>query len=166
MARIPIKRKADPETFVSLSQERGAPTKYKEKYCKEILEYFSSKPYEKIAGRNEAGDYPSLAGFAIQIGVSQRSFHNWAKEYPEFYEALMLAKDYQENWLLVNGLKNTVPPQFAQFVLINHSDFRAKAKDEAPDTVVNNVGLDVNDPEFEKKWLERKAELEKKLGLK
>lgn len=146
----------------------GAPTKYREKYCKELLEYFSAPPYERTPKglkSCEAGDYPSLAGFAIRIGVNRVTMFNWLKEFPEWAEALALAKDYQENWILVNGLKGNVPPQFAQFVAINNLDYRSKAKDEAPDTVINNVGLDINDPDFEKKFLLRKAELEKKLGL-
>lgn len=152
----------------------GAPSKYKAHYALELIKYFSVKPYERVEKDSktyaykpyEPSDYPSFAGFAIHIGVSRHTIRNWAEEYPEFGEAYQLAKDYQENWLLVNGLKGAIPPQFAQFILINNSDYRQKSKDEAPDTVIAPVGVDPKDPDFEQKWNERVSELEKKLGRK
>lgn len=82
----------------------GRPTKYKPEYCKQIVDYFSVKPFKVISGREVANDLPQLSLFAHSIGVNQDTLHEWNKNYPEFSEAFKKAKELQEAFLLSNGL--------------------------------------------------------------
>lgn len=112
----------------------GRPTKYKEEFCDAAEKYFGREPYTKhevdvtdAKGNThkktvyEPCDFPTLAGFAVSIGVHRETVRNWANEvYPEDYEDKSLAgthvhprffatikkaTDYQENILVTNGLK-------------------------------------------------------------
>ena len=56
----------------------GRPSRYEERFCDE-MEAFMAQGY-------------SATAFAGHIGVSRSTIDNWAKEYPEFLEALNRAK--------------------------------------------------------------------------
>lgn len=127
----------------------GRPTDYKPEYCQMLIDYFSIEPYKEIQKKiytksgalieipeDRPADFPSLAGFCIKIGIHRDTLHEWTKNHPEFSDVYRLAKEYQENYLLVNGNKELIPTNFATFLLINHSNYRQKAKDEAPDTTI------------------------------
>ena len=137
----------------------GRPTDFKEEYTQALLDYFGVDPTEEKQIINYAyGEpfeqtvtvataFPSLAGFAVKIGVHRDTLHHWANAkdpktnallHPEFSDAYNRRKDFQENYILINGLSNKINPQFAMFAAVNLIDYRQKAKDEAPDTVVNN----------------------------
>lgn len=60
----------------------GRPTKYKPKYCKEIVEYMST-------GK-------SVLQFAAKISVTKSSVYEWAKEFPEFSDAFDNARQLCE----------------------------------------------------------------------
>lgn len=126
-----------------MSTDRGRPTKYDPKYCEEIIEYFSVKPYEiiekKITNKKgethtvlekEAADFPSLAGFCCKIGIHRDTLHKWTKKHKDFFDAVHKAKEHQENYLVVNGLKNLIQPTFAQFVAKNYTSLRDRQPDE------------------------------------
>lgn len=108
----------------------GQPTKYDKRFCKLLIEYFKMPLTKKEKGRSVAADFPSLAGFAIKIGVHRDTLHEWTSAHPEFAEAVKLAKDYQENWLIQNGLKGLVEQPFAIFTAKNVMKWRDKQPGE------------------------------------
>lgn len=107
----------------------GAPSKYKKKFCEEIIDYFSVPPqrteYKREYFQNgelksevpilTANEFPTFQGFADSIGVHIDTLHEWKEKYPEFSEAYMRAKQLQEKIWLVNGMQNLYNSQFAQF---------------------------------------------------
>jgi hypothetical protein len=140
-------------------------SKYDPKFIDQMLEYFGVEPYhqviKKISEKTEDGtartaeipqfsadgrpileisDFPTLAGFAIKIGVNRDTLAEWAKNFAEFSGAYKKAKDYQENWLAVNSLKGLLPPASAIFTQKNVIGWRDKQPDEV-DVVVNNHTL-------------------------
>jgi hypothetical protein len=132
-------------------REPGRPSPYKPEYAQKLIDYFSVQPYsekiKKIVTKkgdvievpfDEAADFPTLAGFAISIGVHRDTLHEWSKVHPEFSDAYARAKDFQENFLVINGLKGLVKEQFGQFVTKNVLGWRDKQPGEA-DVIVNNV---------------------------
>lgn len=132
--------------------ERGRPTDYKPEYCQKLEEYFSAKPYELKNGRNEAGDTPTLAGFAASIRIHRATMIDWCKKHPDFLDAYNLAKELQENWLVVNGNKGLINPAFGMFTLKNVSNWRDKRDVEISGNVTS-----MSDEELDKKL---KAKLE------
>lgn len=141
------------------SRPRGRPSGYDPKFVDEILEYFDIEPYEEkereVATKtgdvvtiheDAANDFPSLAGFAVRIGVHRDTLHEWANakdqngslKYPDFSDAYKRAKDFQENYLATNALKGLVNPAFAIFTAKNVLGWRDKQPGEEDKVVVNN----------------------------
>lgn len=109
----------------------GAPSLYKPEYPQMLLDYFGEPAYkEDSQGRIRATDFKSLAGFAIKVGVHRDTLHEWAKEHAEFSDAYARAKDFQENFLSVNGAKSLINAQFSIFIAKNVLNWRDKREVE------------------------------------
>jgi hypothetical protein len=117
----------------------GCPTKYEEKYCDKMIEYFDIKPYKRVKlfyyyknGEKKEiikeipNDLPTFEGFASSIGIVKKTLLNWTKSHKEFLHAYRLCKEYQKNILVQNGLANRYNCLFAKFVAINATDMRDK----------------------------------------
>lgn len=130
----------------------GRPSKFDPKYIKELEEYFDIKPYlettktvasqgrEVLVDVTEVTDFPSISGFATKIGVHRCTLYNWAKENKEFKRLMELAKEIQENWILVNGMKGLVPANFGIFTLKNVCGYRDHKPGELDRTVTHEGG--------------------------
>lgn len=111
----------------NIKKPEGRPTDYNPNYCQMLLAYFDVKPYEENKmGKLEASDFKSLAGFAISIGVHRETLLNWSKQYPEFFDAYKRAKDFQENYLVINGMRGLINPAFSIFTAKNVLNWRDK----------------------------------------
>lgn len=62
----------------------GQPTKYKPEYCDRIVEIMS--------------EGHSVAGFARELKVARCTIYQWAKDHPEFADALRVATDASLAW--------------------------------------------------------------------
>lgn len=135
---------------MSEESKGGRPSKYKPEYAEQLIKYFEIEPYREVnkevvtksgdvvtISEDQANDFPSLAGFAIQIGVHRDTLHEWSTQHPEFSDAYKRAKDYQENFLVINGNRGLIPAAFGIFTAKNILKWRDKQPDEI-DTVVNN----------------------------
>lgn len=143
----------------------GRPSSFRPEYVDELITYFSKPTYSQAVKRItetiesgekkiteipqfredgtpvlEASDFPTMAGFAIKIGVHRDTLQEWAKNHADFSDAYKKAKDYQENFLAVNGNRGLLPPAFAIFTAKNVIQWRDKQPDEV-DVVVNNHAL-------------------------
>src|SRR3990167_5170237 len=87
----------------------GRPSSYDPKYCREIVSYFDRPPV--IDG--EAVDLPTLSGFARKIKKHRETLLNWAEHSPEFFDAIKLCKDMQEDILVQNALKGRYEQAFS-----------------------------------------------------
>lgn len=135
----------------------GRPTKYKESYVDDLIAYFDREPYErktiKTTNSNgvqivkdiiEACDFPTLAGFAIKIGVHRETLNNWANErydddfedkslagklkHPQFFDAIKMAKEYQEHILVTNAIKDLYAQPFSIFASKNLIGWRDRSE--------------------------------------
>lgn len=110
----------------------GRPTKYDRAFCDELIAYFLRwEPYKTVntmLGPKEIpNDLPTLAGFAIQIGVHRDTIHEWAEgkdedgklNHPEFSDAIKKAKTIQEHYLVTNGLRGNFDKTFSIFFAKN-----------------------------------------------
>lgn len=130
----------------------GRPSEYKPEYAEALIEYFSEAPYKEILKKIvtkdgdvvevpsvEATDFKTLAGFAISIGVHSETLLNWSKQFPEFFDAYKRAKDFQQQFLAVNGNKGLINPAFSIFTAKNVLQWRDKQPDEN-----DNININVN----------------------
>jgi hypothetical protein len=60
---------------------------------------------------------PTFTGFAISVGVTQRTIYNWAAKYPEFQDAMDYCNAVQDDMLQQFALNGVWNPSMASFVL-------------------------------------------------
>ncbi len=134
-----------------MSEDRGRPSKFKEEYTQELIDYFKIEPYREVTKsvvtkqgdvvevtQPEANDFPTLAGFACKIKVHRDTLQEWSSVHEEFSVAYKMAKQYQEHFLATNGLKGLVNTAFGIFTAKNvigwrdKSDLELTGKDGGP----------------------------------
>ncbi len=139
---------------------RGRPTKYKKKYCNEMIEYFDKQPQSCMYKEEYFSDgqlkskvpimiaieFPTFQGFANEIGINIDTLYEWKKQHKEFSEAYTRAKQIQEKIWLVNGMSGLYNAQFAQFFGKNCLGYKDKQE---------NINIETNYEEYLKK-VERK----------
>lgn len=122
----------------------GRPTKYKKKYCKEIIEFFDREPEGPRLKRTfyangvlkseepitEAKEFPTFQGFAKHIGVSMSRLTEWRDKYPEFQAAYTRAKEIQEGVWLSESMAGRYNAQFAKFFGVNCLGYKDKVEQE------------------------------------
>jgi DNA-packaging protein gp3 len=131
----------------------GRPTLYKPEHIDSFLEYFGRPPYEerlkKVVTKQgdivelpvlEANDFPTLAGFAIKLGVHRDTLHQWSQQYPEFSDVYKRSKDFQENFVTVNGNKGLINTTFGIFTAKNILKWRDRFEEdeEKKSITINN----------------------------
>lgn len=139
------KSKKAPQKAPNPPNPVGSPSLYKPEYCQALLDYFGRPPYEEKmvtvvtkqgdvfqVPKDVACDFPTLAGFAIKIGVHRDTLQEWSHVHPEFSVVYKRAKDFQEHFMAVNGNKGLVNTTFAIFTSKNIINWRDKRDDEKP----------------------------------
>ncbi len=124
----------------------GRPTKYRRKYCEELIAYFSVEPTKEVTKTittkhgtvieepvQRAIRLPSLERFAANIGVSKQTVITWTENHPEFLDAYKRAKDLQKDILNTNGLLGLYDAGYAKFVAVNCTDMVEKTNHVFPD---------------------------------
>ena len=127
------------------SPKVGRPSKYKEEYCDQIVEFFNQQPYTlvEIDQEDEDGNVtktvavdkfgnaikvpcplPTKERFAFNIGIHRETLINWAQAHPKFFDAIKKAEDLQKDILIQNGLVQAYDKTFAIFVAKNVTDMR------------------------------------------
>lgn len=117
------------------------PTKYREVYCDDIIEFFSREPFQVVhnADGSVAVDrngspllmpctLPTFEGFAIKIEVDSDTLINWSKKHEKFLGAVKRAKTLQKEILVQNGLAGNYEKSFAIFLaknVTNMKDYKA-----------------------------------------
>lgn len=127
------------ETREAMKASIGRPSRYHKEYCAKLVEYFMrERPYRTVQtmfGPKEIPtDLPTLAGFAMEIGVHRDTLHEWANatdksgklKHPEFSDAIKKAKTVQEMIWATNSLRKLYDKTFAIFFGKNNLDYRDK----------------------------------------
>ncbi len=105
---------------------------------KDIVKYFQAQ-YDLISNprenRTERGDLkfvtepvraPTLAGYAVKIGVSRECLWAWRQKHPKFSESVQRAKAIQEAFLVEQGTLGALNPQVTIMTLKNLQDWTDK----------------------------------------
>ena len=125
----------------------GRPSVYRDEFADMMIEYFS-KPSTEVKtvtdkqGEEKVivvpGDFPTLARFAVSIGVTTETLHDWATSKnpdgslrkPGFSYAYKKAKDLQQANLVEGTLKGAYNSTFAIFTAKNVLGWRDKIEQE------------------------------------
>lgn len=153
-------------------QKLGRPSLYKDEFVDKLKTYFSGSLTKKNHNGDEvATDFPTLEGFALSIGVSRDTLHEWANakdengelKHQEFSDAVTIAKDFQKNHLTNNGLHGRFNAPFAMFIAKASLGMRDKLPGE--DLLVqnnnsnSNLNNNVSESEIDKKIQEKLEKL-------
>ena len=123
----------------------GRPSKYDEKYCAGIVEFFDRPKYSyNKKGQKEPEDIPFFSAYARSIGVCEDTMLEWVKIYPEFSEAYKVAKRLQKEFLITNGLAGLYNPTFAIFTAKNITDMRDEQYMKTEDITVKVKNFEVD----------------------
>ena len=139
--------------------------KYKKKYAKALLEYFSKPPsrVEYVKHYDSQGnlkreepvlmgaDYPTLEGFAASLSVTVRTLENWCESHEEFREAYERAKELQKNVLVVNSLGGQYNGNFAKFIAMNEFGMSEKSDHKFDGLEGFDVSITIDKPQVNEK---------------
>jgi len=100
-------------------KKTGRPTKYRPDMPDRVREY--------IRNHEALGDViPTIAGFACQLGVSERSVYEWADKHSVFSQALEELKSAQHAKLVAGGLSGTFNATIAKLILATNYGYRER----------------------------------------
>lgn len=143
-------------------------TKYKEEYVEGVIDYFRGREFDGMRKVEEFEDQdgniktkkqlkafptPSLAGFAVHVGVSANTIKEWRKRHPEFDEACEIAMQKQMEHIIHNASTGQMPTNFAIFLLKNNHGMVDKVENEMSGnmTLESLIGQTIDKNEFKKK---------------
>lgn len=102
----------------------GRPSKYKSEYCEGIVEYFEAARAKLDKGKRFR--FPTLQGFAADLGVHLETLTNWAKAHEEFFDARKRAEAIQHAVLVEGAMSGVFPAAPAIFTMKNLMKWRDK----------------------------------------
>lgn len=154
----------------ALGNKGGRPTKYQERYCEDIIEFFDRERFHKVLikkGVKEKGtkdeykfmpnELPTLRKFAKKIGVDPVTLLAWAKNHKEFSRALSEAKEIYKEFLIENGLLGLYNSVFTIFVAKNTTDMKDKQEVEHSSDgkpfIIANLSQDEVNAKLKEKFL-------------
>lgn len=130
------------------------PTKYKPKYCEDILTYFDiphtvEKARKKVYKDGSVYEWteevanilPTFERFAVTCGVVRDTLREWKKEHEEFSAAYNMAKEIQKEMIMDLGMRGFYSPAFTIFTAKNITDMKDHSE------VRTGEILDVNVPQ-------------------
>lgn len=116
----------------------GQPTKYKEEYAEDIIEFFLKyKRYEvdEETGKKSPLTPPTFSGYAVHLGVCRDTLMDWRERHPEFNKAYKAAKVIQERHIVENSMEGVAPTAFAIFMMKNNHGWTDKIEQKVDQTV-------------------------------
>lgn len=132
----------------------GRPTKYRKRYCQEIIDYFSSvkpfkeseisvkgKQFEKIEKKILYAGFPTFEEFAHRLGVHVDTLNQWAKDHKEFSQAYARAKSLQKVDLYTGGLSGVYNSNVVALIASHEHSIRLKQEHEISTPDDGSMGL-------------------------
>lgn len=128
------------------------PGQYHPGYAKQILAYFDRPKTRRVIDsytwksgavsdkeRFVPNTPPHFSEFARSIGVTTRKLKSWAKDHPEFKEAMEQCQEILEEFLIDNGLLGVYGSQAMIFVAKNKTKMKDKVIHENQHVDMNKV---------------------------
>lgn len=133
---------------MSEKNKGGRPTKYKEEYCDQLIEFFDrpvtiKKKEQKLSNtgavvevENEVlNDPPTFYGFAAKLGVHMDSLTEWRNKYPKFSAAYKKAKALQANFIAVGAMTGKANTAFSIFMMKNNFKWTDRVEQKNETTI-------------------------------
>lgn len=111
--------------------------KNRDRNVKILKQKNTDKGYEMFETRLKV-KLPTIVGFALYLGVVEKTLHNWANEYPEFRVALDKIKSEQRQRLINSGLSGEYNSTIAKLILSSNHGMRERVDATTDDGPINN----------------------------
>lgn len=99
----------------------GRPTKYKEEFCEQMVDYFSQPNWIGRKKGNddikEAKEFPTFVEFASKIKVHDDTLSDWVHKHPTFSRAYKHCEKLQTQCITQNAFTGRYNAAFAMFFL-------------------------------------------------
>lgn len=118
---------------MATTKKAGQPSKYKKKYCKEIVKFMS--------------DGSTLTMYANSIGVTRQTLYNWAKESDEFFYAIKRASEAAQAVFDKHSNEIALGKRKASKAEITALIFSQKARFGVSDKDPENIDIKITDSE-------------------
>jgi len=126
--------------------------KYKEEYVGKVDEYLKKnrdRNVKVLKMRNNEKGYvtydtklkvklPTIYGFALYLGVAEKTVRNWGKAYKEFQGALNKIKNEQKQRLVNSGLSGDYNSSIAKLILSSEYGMKERTDKTSGDEPINN----------------------------
>ena len=135
----------------------GRPTKYKKRFCTDIIDFFDIEPFREATKTimTAKGSFieeavqlpnklPTITGFARTIGVSRKTLYNWADDHEEFLHAIEQAQELQEEIWSQNSLLGYYNSNFSKFFGVNVMGWSDKKAHEVGGTGGGPININMN----------------------
>ncbi|MCP4259198.1 MAG: hypothetical protein GY774_17075 [Planctomycetes bacterium] len=113
----------------------GRPSKYTEDMPARVRYYV----------RNCSNGLPSQAGFALSVGVSERTIVRWKHKNEEFCQALEYLHTVQENELIQKGLTGEYNPMICKLILCSNHGYKKRTDVTTKDHEITPQMIDYAD---------------------
>jgi hypothetical protein len=141
---------------VSDKAKVGRPSKYNEEIQKKAdkyasVELYSKKIIEKVFQGAKIpieidvpNSVPTVAGLALELGISRETVYDWARKIPSFSDTLQKIKLKQEAFLVHHGLLGGYDGNYAKFLAINMTDYKDKVESTVEQKTIQ-INIDESD---------------------
>lgn len=130
----------------------GRQTTYNEKFIDQVDKYLKKNKDRKVKflkKKNGERGYltfdtklkvklPTITGFALFLGVSQKTIYSWAEIFPDFREALDKIKSEQKQRLINSGLSGEYNAAIAKLILSSNHGMKERVDSTTDDKPINN----------------------------
>lgn len=127
----------------------GQPTKYREEYCKEMLDFFGQELTEvvqeqvatnsgvKVIEKVIPRQLPTFEGYARLLNVHSDTLKAWRDAHPKFSVTYKKCKELQKEFISHNGMMGHYNTTFAIFFAKCNLGWNDKAAETPKDLTVN-----------------------------
>ena len=136
--------------MIMADAKTGRPSKYEERFCDEVVQFFSGEVYTQSVDPNgrpifTPNKFPTMARFAASIGVHRATLLEWCDSQPAFFDAYKEAQSLQEAWLVEGAMVGAYVSNFSIFTAKNVLGWRDKQPDEEVkhEQVIQKVQIEV-----------------------
>ena len=132
----------------------GRPTKYKEEYCDEMIDFFKSFliPKERIktdgiksTSTELVAEYPTFMDFTEHINVSYKTLFNWQDKHKEFLHTYKKCQQIQHEIIKKFAISGAFNASFSIFAMKNIAGWRDKIEIEQKSEVTHKHVIQEDD---------------------
>lgn len=113
--------------------------KYKEEYIAEVDVYLRKNKDRKLPQKKGLKvKLPTIYGFALYLGVAEKTLNNWGKNHKKFRRALNKIKNEQKKRLVNMGLSGDYNSTIAKLILSSDHGMRERVDSTSGDEPIDN----------------------------